>query len=77
MLDMNNPVLEFTAHDRCDKCRAQAVALSKRDDMPSELLFCFHCYKEYKFTLENEGWDVVEDFIAISKLLGDKEYAGV
>lgn len=76
MLDTEFPMVEFTAHDRCDRCGSQAYTLSKRDDMPAELLWCLHHRKEYIDNLEGDGWTIVDDYEAISRL-ADKNYAGV
>lgn len=37
---------EMTAHDRCDRCGAQAFVETAHQK--SNLLWCFHHYKEHK-----------------------------
>ena len=68
MLDMDNPLLEFTAHDRCDRCGSQAYTLAKRDDMPTDLLFCLHHRKNHYEALLSDDWEIVDDYEAISRL---------
>lgn len=40
-----NPTADLTAHDRCDKCGAQAFHRAVL--MAGELLFCAHHAREY------------------------------
>lgn len=67
MLD-SDTLLEFTAQDRCDGCGAQAYTIARREDMPSELLFCLHHRREVYDNLLDEGWTVIDDYEAISRL---------
>jgi len=50
----------LTAHDRCDKCNAQARVIATRGD--SMLYFCSHHGHEYFVILLAQGWDVQNDF---------------
>lgn len=70
MLDLETAVLEFTAHDRCDQCGAQAYSLARKDEAPSDLLFCIHHRKKHYETLIDEGWEVVDDYEALMRLTG-------
>ena len=67
MIDTEQPVVEFTAYDRCDKCRAQAYTLAKHEEF-GELLFCGHHSKEYRMTLFESGWTIVDDLEALEDL---------
>lgn len=60
MIDVDNPVVEFNALDRCDGCGAQAVWLAVRDDL-SELKFCNHHYAASEQNLLDEGWKLIGD----------------
>lgn len=60
MVDTENPVLDFTAMDRCDRCPGQAVSLAQHEDF-GELYFCFHHIFEHRNTLEDDGWAVIDD----------------
>ena len=44
-----NPTAELTAHDRCDKCGAQAFHRAVL--VAGELLFCSHHARKYASTL--------------------------
>ena len=68
MVDKNDPVLIFTAHDRCDRCGAQAYTLVHRDDLPGELLFCVHHIREFGETFLDRGWEIIGDNEAIEDL---------
>lgn len=68
MVDTDLPLIEFTALDRCDRCGAQAYTLAKRDDMPTELMFCLHHSKRYREIMMDEGWTIVDDYEAIERL---------
>jgi hypothetical protein len=74
MIDTKCPSIEFTAHDRCDKCGAQAYAAYKKDDL--ELLFCLHHAKQHNLTLECEGWQPYYDLVALERLI-EPERVGV
>lgn len=76
MLDTEYPIIVFTAHDRCDACGAQAYTQAEREDMPAALLFCLHHRKRHIDALEQDGWTIVDDYEAISRL-ADNQYAGV
>jgi hypothetical protein len=44
--------------DRCDKCRAQAFVMAEKG--PMALLFCGHHGKQYKQSLELQGWGLLD-----------------
>lgn len=67
MINTKNPSIEFTAQDRCDRCRAQAVASYKKDGL--ELLFCLHHAKKHNLALECSGWQPYYDFAYIERLV--------
>lgn len=67
MINKNNPVLEFNAQDRCDRCRAQAYALAQRDGL--ELTFCLHHATQHNVALEMDGWEIIYDLIGVERLL--------
>lgn len=69
MVDKNDPVLVFTAHDRCDRCGAQAYTLVHHDDLPGELLFCVHHIREVGDKLLSDGWEIIGDAEAIEDLV--------
>lgn len=69
MVDKNDPVLVFTAADRCDRCGAQAYTLARHDDFPGELLFCLHHQRQVEDKLSDEGWELVSDWAAIENLV--------
>ena len=67
MIDSKNPVIEFTAHDRCDRCHvAQAYMRAERDGM--ELFFCGHHGRESHLALELDGWKMTYDTSSLSNL---------
>lgn len=61
------PLIEFTAHDRCDRCGAQAYTLAKNPDF-GELLFCAHHSREYRLNLFQEGWSISDDAEGLESL---------
>lgn len=67
MIDADNPVIEFTALDRCDRCGAQAYSVAQQEGF-SDLLFCLHHRKEFYNPLLDQGWAVVDDCTAIEAL---------
>lgn len=69
MVDTKNPVLVFTAEDRCDACGAQAYTLARHEDRPTELLFCLHHRKRVEDKLLDEGWELIDDTVAIENLV--------
>jgi hypothetical protein len=78
-LDLDNfPVLEFTAHDRCDGCGSRAYTIAQHTEH-SELLFCFHHRNELVKALEEEGWVLTDDEEGIARDLFPKQFedAGV
>lgn len=68
MIDEELPMVEFTAHDRCDGCPAQAYVLAEHDDMESELLFCAHHIKRSRQSLLDTGWRLRYDTEALRDL---------
>lgn len=67
MVHNKSPLIELTANDRCDRCGAQAYTLSRHDAF-GELLWCLHHRKEVVDNLLDEGWEIVDDYEAISRL---------
>lgn len=67
MVDNELPLIEFTAGDRCDRCGAQAYTLARHDEF-GELLFCLHHRREHVNALLDEGWEIVDDYEAMSRL---------
>ena len=67
MIDTKNPSMEFTAHDRCDRCGSQAYSAYKKENL--ELLFCLHHAKRHNLALECSGWQAYFDFVAIERLV--------
>jgi hypothetical protein len=61
MIDQYNPVIEFTAADRCDRCGAQAIVLARHEETGVELLFCGHHIIEHNAKLRETGWWFVAD----------------
>lgn len=68
MVDMKNPVLVFTAEDRCDRCGARALAIAEHETF-TELLFCLHHLDKFGDSLIDEGWEVTEDYAGIEELV--------
>ena len=68
VIDEERPVLEFSALDRCDRCMAQAYTLASKDGF-SDLLFCLHHRKEHEDALLLDGWEIIDDYEAISRLV--------
>lgn len=60
-------MIEFTALDRCDRCGAQAYTCARSEF--GELLFCAHHSRVYRDTLMDEGWEVIDDLEALSRLI--------
>lgn len=67
MVDNKMPVIEFTAHDRCDACGAQAYTLARHAEF-GELLFCGHHSKAHRLSLFEEGWSISDDAEALESL---------
>lgn len=63
MIDMDNPVLDLTAMDRCSRCGAQALVLAEKENNNEELqlFFCGHHAKSHKEALSNTGWTLIVD----------------
>lgn len=66
MIDTKNPVIEFNAQDRCDRCGAQALMSAARDGL--ELLFCKHHAEQYNLALELDDWTLAYDVAGLEKL---------
>jgi hypothetical protein len=60
MVDIDNPVLDFSAMDRCSRCSAQAIALAQHEEH-GEFLFCRHHMREHKDFLLDHDWDIIWD----------------
>lgn len=58
---------KFNAHDRCDKCGAQAY-IQARLKSGGKLLFCRHHGEEYRAALAGAGAILEEDKEALAKL---------
>lgn len=52
-------MVSFTAHDRCDRCGHQALAVAKKGDL--ELMFCWHDKVKHEDALLKTGWTVIAD----------------
>lgn len=75
MIDTKNPVVEFSAWDRCDRCQAQSYMSATRDEL--ELLFCAHHGRKYAVALEIDGWALAYDMVALERLAdNEKVYVG-
>lgn len=60
-------LIEFTAEDSCDRCNAQAYTLAKHEQH-GELMFCLHHRRAFVDSLLDEGWEVIDDYEAMSRL---------
>lgn len=69
MVDEDLPLIEFTALDRCDRCGSQAYSLARHPDY-SALLFCLHHRKTHYEMLLDCGWEVIDDYEGIERLVG-------
>lgn len=56
----------FTAHDRCDRCIAQAYHLAELGSL--ELLLCNHHHRAHSDRLLDTGWTITSDQEAIDRL---------
>ena len=72
MINEDSPLIEFNAHDRCDRCGAQAYVSASREDA-GELLFCGHHFNKYESALDQDGWDINIDVTNWEKLAGDRK----
>ena len=50
----------FTANDRCDRCRSQALSVARKAGR-EDLLFCAHHKTRHEDALITQGWTVVFD----------------
>lgn len=57
------------ATDRCDCCFSAALGVALKDDL--ELMFCLHHLKQYRASLESNGWDVYTDDQQIAALTNE------
>lgn len=60
---MLEDMVSFTAHDRCDRCMAQAYVQAEKDGL-TELLFCLHHVREFRTSLLDAGWTLRFDSAA-------------
>lgn len=65
-IDTVNPCIELSAHDRCDRCGAQAYAVAAKDNQ--DLLFCGHHIKQHSLALEMSGWEILYDYVALEQI---------
>lgn len=56
---MTEPAPPLTAHDRCDRCGAQARVRVMKE--ASELVFCLHHTNRMEAGLVAAGWSIVTD----------------
>lgn len=54
-------MVAFTAHDRCDACGHQALAVAKKDGR-ADLLFCMHHTQKHGDALLDQDWEIIEDY---------------
>lgn len=66
MIDSKQPIVMFTAHDRCDRCGSQAYFIFYRDNL--DLLFCMHHSKKHMDALVLDDWKFQYDADAIDRL---------
>ena len=66
---LEEPMVSFTALDRCDRCGAQAYVQASKEGF-SELLFCKHHSRRHEDALLTSGWTVVEDSEKAKELVG-------
>lgn len=69
MIDFDNPVIAFSALDRCDRCGAQAYSVAQKDGK-ADLLFCLHHRKEHFDALLDDEWTVTDDYEGMESLVG-------
>jgi hypothetical protein len=67
MINPKASSIEFTAHDRCDRCIGQAYIAYRKGAL--ELLFCLHHGKRHNTALEVDGWTPFFDYGAIERLV--------
>lgn len=67
MVDMKNPVLDFSAMDRCSRCPGQAISLAQHETL-GEFLFCWHHIVEHREFLEDNGWEIIDDLMRYEEL---------
>lgn len=58
---VDEPMVSFTALDRCDRCGAQAYYQADKTEAAAELLFCAHHHREFETELLNQGWTIRKD----------------
>ena len=68
------PVIEFTAHARCDECGSRAYHSAHKENAASELLFCFHHIKIQRDKLKQDGWTITDDGEGIARDLFPKKF---
>lgn len=67
MIDVELPVIEFSAEDRCDSCGAQAYAVATKEGN-ADLLFCVHHRRKNYDALRDKGWTVIDDVAGLEVL---------
>lgn len=67
MVDLRNPVLDFSAMDRCSRCNAQAVSLAQHEKF-GEFLFCMHHRRDHYDHLLETGWEIIDDMARFEEL---------
>ena len=76
MIDQDNPVIELTADDRCDRCNAQAIFLTRKDEL--EMLFCVHHLRQHKEKLIDAGFAIITDGVKAEEAgYGDLAFASI
>jgi hypothetical protein len=63
---------KLTAHDRCDRCQAQAYVSAS--GVNGELFFCSHHFNKYSEELVKWSYDIVDERIRLqeNKLTGSE-----
>lgn len=57
---MEVEVVGFSAHDRCDACSSQALAVARKESF-ADLMFCMHHKTKHEDALLDAGWRIIED----------------
>lgn len=66
-MNEDTPLIEFTAHDRCDRCIGRAYTLAKHEEF-GELMFCPHHSRNYRQALFDDGWEIIDDTLGLEEL---------
>lgn len=67
--------VNLSAHDRCDRCSAQAYAVYYKGGL--ELMFCKHHIREHNLALEESGWNVMFDYVGLERLEDEESSVAV